>query len=389
MNKKLSAIFLVLCFGNILASAQTSKEKPAPTGLTLEITSLKDKPPVYTPIPRSPAIQKYAFGAYKLIPGFQTSAERLPVQAVEFIASLENDLVKVNIVVFTGRGNFEKKEDVAVYSLRENERAVIKELADFGVEPFEIHVVRVTPSVSNALPSVENKTTSLQVTAIEPNFSTLPSYKITILNTSNKAVSAFTTETMENGRIRLSGMAQHKYNENIIEPGATWFREMQIPLESKKSLDGEAPKPTNRQTYIISSVVFADGSYEGDASRAARFRAFTLGRKVKVKQIIVLLEEFETASTFNLNKFVEQAAKLETKVSDSEFDGLFKQFPSLSEREKTELREIVEDVAAFDIRKEFTTGTEKRLREIESDAARVIYIKALKGKYLEWLARLP
>ncbi len=388
MNKKLAIILLILCFGNILGLAQTSKEKVAPTGLALEITFFKDKPPAYMTISNSLATARWSwYASFRVLPGFKTSAERLPVQAVKFIPYLEDGVVKFEVRVFTGQKTFEKEENVAVYSLRENERALIKELPDYGVEPFEIAVVRVAPTVS-ALPTVENKTTSLQVTAIEPNFSTLPTYKLSVLNTSNKAVSAFTNETVENGRRRMSGMPQNKYGENLIESGATWVREMQIPLEYKKTVEGEIPKPASRQTIVISSVIFADGSYEGDASRAAQFRAFTLGRKTQVKRIIALLEDFENASVFNLSKFIEQSAKLETNISDHEYDKLLKQFPSLSEKEKSDLRQAVEEVAEQDVKNEFTNGTEKRLRELEPDAART-YLKALKGKYQDWLARLP
>ncbi|MDQ3712944.1 MAG: hypothetical protein M3388_12105 [Acidobacteriota bacterium] len=389
MSRKLSVILLILCFGNLFASAQSVKDKPAPTGLTLEMTFLKDRPPAYMMISESLATARsYAFGAYNLVPGFRTSAERPPVQAVEFTTYLENGTVKVKVKVHIGQKSFEKEENVAVYSMRENERTSIKELANFGVEPFEIAVVRVTPSVS-ALPAIENKTTSLQITAIEPNFSTLPTYNLSLLNASSKAVRAFTCETIENGRIRRSGMPQKKYGVNLIEPGATYaMKEIQIPLENKKAVEGEIPKPTSQQTFVISSVIFADGSYEGDASRAAQFYAYTLGRKMQVKQIIALLESFENnSSAFNFNKFVEQSAKLETKISESEFDNFLKRLPSLTENEKVFLRDGVEGLSD-DVKIEFTTGTQKRLQELEPVAARV-YLKALKEKYQNWLALLP
>ncbi len=166
------------------------------------------------------------------------------------------------------------------------------------------------------------------------------------------------------------------------------MREIQIPLENKKAVEGEIPKPTSQQTFVISSVIFADGSYEGDASRAAQFYAYTLGRKTQVKQIIALLESFENnSSALNLNKFVEQSAKLETKIGESEFNKFLKQFPSLTENEKAFLRDGIEGLSE-DVKTEFTMGTQKRLKELEPNAARV-YLKALKEKYQNWLALLP
>ncbi len=197
-----------------------------------------------------------------------------------------------------------------------------------------------------------------------------------------------TCETVENGRNRLSGMWQNKYGEYLIEPGATLVREMQIPLEYKKSVEGEIPKPASQQIFVISSVIFADGSYEGNVSRAARFYAYTLGRKMQVKQIIALLQAFENAfPAFNFNEFVEQSAKLETKISEREFGEFLRQFPSLTENEKVFLRDGIEGLSD-NVKIEFTTGTRKRLQELEPSAARV-YLKALKEKYQNWLALLP
>ena len=148
MNKKLSIILLILCFGNILGLAQTSKEKPTPTGLALEITFFKGRPPAYLSISESLATAKWAwYASFRQLPDFQTSAERLPVQAVKFIPYLKDGVVKIKVRVFTGQKSFEKEEAIALYSMRENERASVKELVNYGVEPFEIAVVRVTPSV--------------------------------------------------------------------------------------------------------------------------------------------------------------------------------------------------------------------------------------------------
>ncbi|MGI8787934.1 MAG: hypothetical protein ACR2HG_09260 [Pyrinomonadaceae bacterium] len=388
MNRKLSIIFLILCFGNIFASAQSVKEpKSAPTGLTLEVTFIKGRPPAYLTVGDSLATARSTlYGAYTLLPNFQTSAERPPVQAVKIISYLENGAVKVKTRVFTGQKSFEKEEDVAEYSTREGERISVKELANFGVEPFEIAVIRIAPSVST-LPTVENKTKSLQVTAIEPNFSTLPSYKLNLLNTSNKAVSAYTFEMMVDSRVKISGMPQNKYGKPLIEAGETWVSEMRNPLEYKQPVEGETPKQASRQTLVISSVIFADGSYEGNDFRAAQYRAYTLGRKTQVKQIIALLDSFEDTTAFDFNKFVEQSAKLETKIGEQSFGELLKQFPTLSEQEKSYLREGVEDISE-DVKIEFTSGTKERLKELAPIAV-PIYLKALRGKYQDWLALLP
>ncbi len=384
---KLAMLFLIFCFGSFTAFAQSSEQKSAPTGLTLEITFLKGRPPMYMTISNSLASARWTWcGAFGRLPDFKTSAERPPVQAVKFIPYLENGAVKVKVRVFTGQKGFENEEDVVVYSMREGERASVKELTNFGVEPFEIAVVRVAPTVS-AVPSVENKTGSLTVTSIEPNFSTLPSFKLSVLNNSYKAVSAFTYETVENGRKRISAMPQNRYNENLIEPGATLVREIQTPFEYKQIVEGESPKQASGQIIVISSVIFADGSYEGDAFRAAQFRAYIAGRKLRVKQLIALIQANEKSSSeYSFANFVEQASKLETKIDEQEFSALLKQFPSLTESEKAFLRDGIETASDM-VKEEFLSETKRYQPKLDSTDARA-FLKGLKEQYQKWLARL-
>lgn len=387
MSVKLLGILLILCIASLICFAQSPERKSAPTGLTLEITFLKGRPPSYMTISESLATARWAwYGAFATLPDFKTSAERPPVQAVKFIPYLENNVVKVKVRVFTGQKGFENEEDVAVYSMREGEHTSVKELINFGVEPIEIAVVRVAPTVS-VLPSVENKTASLKVTSIEPNFSTLPSYKLSVLNNSDKAVSAFTYETFENGRKRILAMPQNRYNENLIEPGATLIREIQVPFERKQIVEGESPKQASAQTIVISSVIFADGTFEGDAFRASQFRAYVAGRKLRVKQLIALIQANENNfSEYSFAKFVEQASKLETKIDEREFGALLKQFPSLAESEKAFLRNGVETASDI-VKEEFLKETKRYQPRLESTEARA-FLKGLKEQYQKWLARL-
>lgn len=388
MCKMFRAIILILCFASITGFAQAAREKSAPTGLALEVSFLKEKAPAYIAISDSLATARWAwYGAFRRVENFQTSAEKPPVQAVKFIPFLEGDTVRVKIRVFLGQKTFEKEHELAVYSMREGEKTTVKELADFGVIPFEIAVVRVAPTVP-VLPSIENKTVSLQVLGLEPIFSTLPTFKLKLANTSSKAVTAFTFETVENGRTRVASMPQNEHGEILIEPGANFAREIQIPVEYKKLADGETAKFASRQTIVISSVIFADGSFEGFAPRAGQFRAYTTGKKFQIKQIVALLERYENAAdSFDWSKFAADAAKLETKISERDAANLLKQFSSFDEKEKQILREHAE-AASLNTKADFISGTERNLKSLEPSQT-AAYLKALKERYKMWLAQLP
>ena len=220
---------------------------------------------------------------------------------------------------------------------------------------------------------------------IEPNYSTLPTYKLTVRNSSNKSVSAFSFETMIDGRIKFSEMPQNQHGEHLILPGETYTKEMPSPLVYEKRTEGEVPKQAPKPKVVISSVVFADGSFEGETMRAARFRSYLVGRKMQVKQVINLLQASENnISEFKFEKFAEQSSKLETKIDEREITALLKQFPSLSEKEKNELREGVEG-AASDVKMEFISRTKRYQPELESAAA-LDYLKGLREQYQKWLS---
>ncbi len=107
--------------------------------------------------------------------------------------------MKVRVSVFTGEKFHDKEVFVADLEIREDERKSVKELTEFGVEPFELAVVRDIPTVAS-LPTIVNKTASLQV-AVEPNFSLLPNFKMKLLNNSNKAVVAFAFEMVAGNNV--------------------------------------------------------------------------------------------------------------------------------------------------------------------------------------------
>src|SRR6266404_4007254 len=93
----------------------------------------------------------------------------------------------------------EEEKDVAVYTLREGEEIRVRELTQFGVEPFGVKLVRATSSDTN-LPSVISNAKSIELVTIQANLSTLPSYRLALRNVSSKNVSAIGLEVMIRSR---------------------------------------------------------------------------------------------------------------------------------------------------------------------------------------------
>lgn len=376
----MSLIFIGLFLANAFNFAGFA-QKNSSGGLALEITFYKGKPPAFQTIAESSASAKWAwYSLFERTPDFQPSAGTLTVRAVKFVPYLEKDAVKINVSVLTGQKFHDNEKVVGVYTARENERIVIKDLTNFGVEPFEIAVVRVAPSAT-VLPSVINKTNSLQVTGVEPNFSTLPTFKLRLLNTSDKAVSAFAFETLVNNQKKLSGMPQSERGAVLIEAGETFEKVIPNPVQNVKMPDGSVPAVQPNQTIVITMVVFADGSYEGDVITAASFRGFSAGRKSVLNQIINLLQP--TVQPENLAK---QILNLQIVVDEPNFTALLKEFPALSEKEKERLRVSVE-VAANGVKRDFLREFEKA-QNLKPEEYRV-WLTETKESFQKWLTKLP
>lgn len=386
MNRKLAIVFVVLCLGNIYGLAQIAEKKSVPNELALKIISFKGNPASYHPIPDEADRPEGSWTPrFQKIPNWRLPAGELPIKTVNFVLRRQGEAVKVTVSLYRGQKFHEKEEFVAVYLIRENETVMTKELTKFGIEPFELSVVKVTPSVS-VLPTVVNETDSLEV-SVEPNYSTLPSYKIRVMNNSGKAVSAFALSVTLNGAFQLSGMPQGFQGEPLIKPGATYVDIIPNTFRPEKNSNEQISAVVPNQIIIIGTVIFADGTYEGGRQSAADFLAFTLGRKSQLKQIISLLQA-AAENDFEFDKLNQQLSSLSIEVDETEFNEFVKQFPSITEREKSRLRDSVR-IASNLIKR--TVLTELKVFEAnqkpEANTTQD-WLKATRGKYQNWLARL-
>lgn len=387
MRKNLT-IFLVLLFlGNIICFAQDRKPFE-PTALVLEITYRKDNKPAYQTIFENTTQAKGGwFSNFQRVSDWRQPEGSLPVRAVNVISRLENETVKVRVSVFTGQKLIEKEEFVADYTMRENDKMTVSDLTKFGVEPFEIAVIRLTPAAS-VLPRVENKSNSVTVIGLETVYSTMPSYKLTLANNSEKAVSGFSFKVTVDGRMKLSGMPQGSAGKPLIESGEQFEKIIPNSTELIKVPAGQPIPVQANQVLTISAVIFENDSFEGDEAEAARFLSFKFGRKLQIKRIINLLQQSaENDSAFG--ELGRQAANLSVEIDDTDFVKFTSKFASLSEDEKFLLRSAV-NAALQGVKKEFITDMENLTEgrgKVEAAETRNWFSNS-KVKYQNWLLRL-
>lgn len=331
---------LILFWLSLLSSAIAAQDLPenrAANNLILEVTYFKGTQPASQKIGADARAGSSAWYArFQRVNGWQPKAGEFPVRAVNLVPYFEPDgAVKVRVSVFTGERFHDNEVFVADASLRENERKTITELTKFGVEPFEVAVVAGIREAAD-LPSIVNKTTSLQV-LVEPEVSELPRFKVKLLNNSNKEVAAVALETAAGDRKLISAMPQGKDGKPLIAPNETFVTSVPNNI---RALD-ETPQ---NYSLVVGAVVFTDGTYEGDPQKAASFRSFVIGRKAFLKRALPLWQKVAAGklSTEGLSDLKNSLNALGTASDGSDLAQLFREFPGLDAKAQSRLTTGVE-----------------------------------------------
>ncbi|HEV7475323.1 MAG TPA: hypothetical protein VGN90_14815 [Pyrinomonadaceae bacterium] len=365
------------------AYAQLSPATTSEHGLALEVVFLKGRPPTYQTIGSRSKQGGAWYGLFGRIEGWQLPKDALPINAVRLVPYLKGETVNVNVSVL--RGQFlDTESKVAWYQAAENEAITVKELEAFGVEPFVIKVVR--SSADSDLPATLSKPKSVAIVGLEPIAATLPRYKLTLHNLSSKNISALSIKVMNQGRTRLTSMPQGDYGEPLIKVNESAGIKAPLAVNAAATSEGFEASPAQAQQIVVASLIFADGSYEGELQPAGNFLAFVIGRRIELRRILPLLNEAlsgaDAASASD--KLRAQLTALSYEADASEVASLLAAFPSL---EKRELESSV-DVAIHGTRK----GLLDQLRRVEKAEANATafsrWLASTRQLYSKWLANL-
>ena len=147
--------------------------------------------------------------------------------------------------------------------MREDESVSVQELERFGVEPFRIRLKRLSPAVTHQ-PVVRSLAKSLEIVGIEPLTSTLPRYKLTVRNLSDKDIMALSLHVLGGGLSVMSSMPHGQEGLPLIRAGSFFESIQPLKTKSVQTPGGFTPDSPSSQATVIMAVIFEDGSYEGD-----------------------------------------------------------------------------------------------------------------------------
>lgn len=390
--------FVILCLILLLFSnnslTYSQQQQSGPTGLALEVTYYRGRPPTYQTVLAADSKGKGDwYGAFGHVPSWQPPAGSLPVQGVSILAHVEGDAVRVEVSVLTGVKMIEKEMPAAAYHLRENERVRTDALTQFGVEPFEIKVVRVDPA-STALPQVSTRAESIAVLNIQANNSTLPSYKLQLRNLSNKNVVALGVILIANNRVRRIGMPHDPEGRPLIEAGSVYNHMVTAPLNPQSTPDGYAPNAPVKQEIVVTTAVFDDGTYEGDTQTAATIWSLLMGDEIQVRKVIPVIEAALNDTDPNLSevsdRFKKSVTLLGNEAKGEIVNELQQAFSTLSQEAKANLKTSVEvslSGVKFDLLKSLQQ-LEKANNQSLNAATFHAWLSETKERYEKWLVRL-
>src|SRR6185295_18068061 len=143
---------------------------------------------------------------------------------------------------------------------------------------------------------------------------------------------------------------------------------------------GYAPASPTAQSIVIASLVFEDGTYEGDVQPAASYRGWTAGRKTELERIVPVLEN---ALALNAS-----AESLRTDLSALSFDSnpadvaeLAQAFPGV----KRERLQTSVEVSIHGVRRELLKDLESFQQRGHGKEDFRSWLKRTRDRYSAWL----
>jgi hypothetical protein len=387
----LFSIGLTVAAANVFAQQGPSN----PTRLALEVTYYPGRQPAYETVPGPDAKPSGAwFGMFARIASWQRPADAPPAEAVRVVSRVEGDAVRVTVSILSGSKAFENEQPVGTYLIRETEKIKIAELKQFGIEPFEVKLIRVNANVPPVPPVILKGVESVVVINSMAKETTLPSYRIILRNQSNKNIVALGVQVVAAGSIQVTSKPRGIDGQPLIPAGKEYWLTVSAPNRAQQTDGGYVPTTPSDQEIQIKTAVFDDGTYEGEAETAAVVLGYQAGEKMELPRLIPLLESALHSSDADLTNGLRN---LESQVSSVGSDAELPTVQSLTSRFSQgggsagkEIKVAIEFSATTiksNLLKEIRMLQNEESKNLNADLYRT-WLTKTKERYEKWLSRL-
>jgi hypothetical protein len=219
------------------------------------------------------------------VPGWKPKPGQELVTELGFEYARQGSNVHVDVFVRTA-GSRVLGTSVDSVTLRPGDRVVVNHLRDVGLEAVDLSLAPVTP-VSAREPALINATQGLAMVGVEMLSTEGLIYRVTVKNLSEKAARVLQVQSFRDGRPALFGARKGAEGRPFIAPHGTATFDMRTPT-SRGSTGAVTPLPLD--AIGIASVVWQDGTFEGDQNSAARNIAVDDGERWQLRRVIEVLD---------------------------------------------------------------------------------------------------
>jgi len=394
---RLFGLFILFTIGLTVPAARAFAQQDVspPTRLALEVTYYPGRNPAYLTVPGPDSKPSGAWYAlFARIASWQPPAGAQQIEAVRVISRVEGDAVSVTVSTLSGSKALENEQRVGTYVIRETEKISIDDLKRFGIEPFQIKLVRVNPNIPPVPPVVLKHIESVVVINSMAKETTLPSYRIILRNQSNKNIVGLGVDVVAGGKVQITSKPRGIDGQPLIAAGKEYWLTVAAPNRAQPTADGYAPTSPSDQQIQIKAAVFDDGTYEGDGETAAAVRGYRAGEKMVLPRLIPLLESALNSSNTDvieaLRNLESQVSLVSTDADPQMVQALTAEFPRASDARRSEIKATME-VTATTIKSTLI----KEIHTLENEGAQTLnvdlyrtWLTKTRERYEKWLSRL-
>ena len=391
MNRISLLSFLILF--SIIPTLNTLAQDgaPAPTMLALEVTYYPGRKPAYETVPGPNAKPSGAwFALFARIKPAGASA----IEAVRVVSRVEADGVRVTVSTLSGRKALENEQQVGSYLIHETEKITIEELRRFGIEPFEIRLVRVNPTIAPVPPVRLLGVDSVIVLNAMPKETTLPSFRIILRNQSNKNIVGLGVDVVAEGKVQLSSRPGGIEGQPLIPMGKEYWLTVAAPRRAQSTAGGYEPHTPSGMEIQIKAAVFDDGTYEGDTETALAVLGYRAGEKMELPRLISLLGSAlnspGTSVSEGLRDLESQVSSVGSDADPRMLQTLASEFPQAGNSGSRIIKQTLEFSATTiksDLLKEIHQLQNEEAQKVDADFYRT-WLSKTRERYEKWLARL-
>jgi hypothetical protein len=224
--------------------------------------------------------------------------------------------------------------------LRTGDVLSLAKFTEFGLRPCQISIVRIE-AVPAVQPETSNRTSSLSFVSIQADVVPGP-YHITLMNNSNKPVQGLELRNYKGTRLLSYFPPEGSIDRPLIEPRGTYV----ATVETAAGYDLVEPdlyRPHQSDLIEISSVVFVDGSFEGQPYNASVVVASQIGGNAELDIVISAIDGIlqRTPGTVTPTDFNNLVTSIEIEVGPC-LEQLSNRFPALKRDEILKLTSVIQ-----------------------------------------------